>query len=214
VSWIVKNVKLVFQNLNQQIRVPEGILNLVGKIKKERNWEPMKAKLFALTALVAGAALGQGQPPVDAIKAYLGLSDSQITSLTTIRQQQMTAGRAIQEAVAAKNKALQDALERGSLDAMTAGTQLLDIAAQRKKLDQLQTSALAQAAAVLTAAQQTKLTALVEASKLREDIQQAGGLGLIALPQGPGPGGPGGPPPDRPGPPPGANPMGRQLRGN
>lgn len=169
--------------------------------------------ICALISLAAASGLCRAQPPVDGVKAYLGLTDSQINSLTAIRQQQMSAAQSIQQAIAIKSKALQDALNGGTTDAMTLGTQLLDIAAQRKKLDQLQSSAQAQAASALTAAQQAKLATLVDASKLREDVQQAGILGLIALPPGPPPAGPGGPP-EFGGPPPGLNPMGRPARRN
>jgi Spy/CpxP family protein refolding chaperone len=169
--------------------------------------------ICALMTFAAASALCRAQPPVDAVKAYLGLTDSQINSLTTIRQQQMSSAQTIQQAIAAKTKALQDALNSGTTDATTLGTQLLDIAAQRKKLDQLQTSAQAQAASALTAVQQAKLATLVDASKLREDVQQAGVLGLIVLPPGPPPAGPGGPP-EFAGPPPGPNPMGRPARRN
>ena len=150
--------------------------------------------IFALITFAASSDLSRAQPPVDAVKAYLGLTDSQIASLTAIRQQQMNAAQSIQQALASKPRALEAALAGGRTDATTLGTQLLDIDAQRKKLDQLQTSGQAQAASTLTPAQQAKLATLVDASKLREDVQQAGVLGLIALPPGGGPAGPGRPP--------------------
>jgi hypothetical protein len=175
----------------------------------------MKLKaIWVLITFVGGSVLCCAQPPappVDAVKAYLGLTDSQITSLTAIRQQEMMAAQTIQQALASKSKALQAALEGGTTDAMTLGTQLLDIEAQRKKLDQLQSTAQGQAASVLSTLQQAKLATLVDASKLREDVQQAGILGLIALPPGAGPGGPGGPPQLGP-PPPGPNAMARPAR--
>ena len=152
------------------------------------------------TLILAAAAIAVAQPPsgtlaappTDAVKAYVGLTDSQITSLTAIRQNEMKAVQTVEQDIATKEKALHDALDNGSTDALALGKQLLDIAALRKKADQAHTDAQAQAAAVLTAAQKTKVAVLDAASKLRQEVQQAVILDLLAPPQGAGPGGQGG----------------------
>lgn len=151
-------------------------------------------KLVTIMLMAGVAALAQPPaPPSDVIKAYLTLTDSQVTSLATIRQNEMTAGRSLQQEIATKDKALRDAVNAGSTDAASLGQQLIDIAALRKKVDQIHTDAQAQAVAVLTDAQKTKLQTLIDASKLQQTIQQAVGLDLISPPEGAGPGGPGGP---------------------
>jgi len=156
--------------------------------------------MFAAAALAAPLAIAQlpsgppAAPPIDAVKAYLSLTDSQLASLATIRQNEMKAIQSIMQDIATKEKALHDTLDKGTTDALAVGKQVLDIDALHKKADQAHTDAQAQAAAVLTAAQKTKLAALDAASKLRQEVQQAVMLDLLAPPQGGGPGGPGGRP--------------------
>ena len=155
--------------------------------------------MFAAAAVAAPLAIAQppsgppAAPPIDAVKAYLSLTDSQLASLATIRQNEMKAIQSIMQDIATREKALHDTLDKGT-DALAVGKQVLDIDALHKKAEQAHTDAQAQAAAVLTAAQKTKLAVLDAASKLRQEVQQAVMLDLLAPPQGGGTGGPGGRP--------------------
>lgn len=157
-------------------------------------------------ALLAGAALAQGPPagapPLDSIKTYLSLSDTQVSSLQAILQQERQAMQSVQQEMRTKQKALHDALAAGSTDAAALGKMLLDLQSTRKSVETSRTTYAEQAKNVLTAAQKTKLQALEQAQLLFDEVRGAVGLHLIAPAQGegfgpgmfmgPGPGGPGG----------------------
>src|SRR5436190_8116910 len=108
-------------------------------------------KLTALMFVVGAIAVAQPplgtqmgtppSPPTDAVKAYVGLTDSQITSLAAIRENEMKGVQAIEQDIATKEKALHDAVDKGTTDPLTVGKQLLDIAALHKKADQAHTDA-------------------------------------------------------------------------
>jgi Spy/CpxP family protein refolding chaperone len=164
-------------------------------------------KLIPLAAAVVAAAAFAQQPPApdaSALKAYLGLTDSQVTALQAIRTQQRTALADARQQLQQKQQALNSLLSGGSTDAGAVGKLVLDIQALRKQLDTNSASLRAQAANVLTTAdQKTKLKALEDASKLQPVIREAEYLFLLAPPTpapgsmvGPGGfgfGGPGGP---------------------
>lgn len=153
-------------------------------------------KMIGLLALSAGLMLGQpaGTPPqpnVTDIKAYLGLTDAQVTSLTQLLQTERQSVQSLMQQVGQKRQALDAALKAGTSNAATLGQFLLDIQALEKQIEQKRTDSRTQALAVLTADQKTKLNALSAAEQLLPSIREAGMLNLLAPPQGAGPGGPG-----------------------
>jgi len=137
---------------------------------------------------LAMAAWAQGPvtpptPPAPAeLKAYLGLSDSQIQALRQIRQQEGEALRSLHDEMAQKQKTLRDQLQAGSTDAAALGRLLLDIQSLRKRIEDAEKTFRDQAANQLTADQKTKLKALEEAAKLQPAIGQAAGLNLLTPP--------------------------------
>ena len=156
----------------------------------------MKLGILAVTAMATCLAQGPGaplSPRFDELKTYLGLTDSQIQSLQQLQTQQGQAMQAIHQEIQQKQTALRDALKAGSTDAAALGRLLLDIENLRKRIEQGQTSYQDQARNVLSETQKTKLKALEEAAKLREEIQEATMLRLLTPPAvGPGvAGGPG-----------------------
>jgi signal transduction protein with GAF and PtsI domain len=167
---------------------------------------------------MAGAAWAQTPPtpPVDAVKTYLGLTDTQIQALQQIQRQEAEALRTIHEEMQQKHQALAQQLQGGSTDAAALGRLLLDIQNLRKRIEDAQKNSQAQALNQLTTDQKTKLKALEDAAKLREAIEQATGLNLLIPPTpqpGAGPGGPGMGPGMGPGPRgPGMGPMGFRSR--
>ncbi len=170
----------------------------------------MKLKLvgFAGTAALAvamlayaqppgrGAGQTKGGPPVDAVKTYLTLSDSQIAGFQAIRQTAMTAGEPVAEELRTKMQALRAAMNATPVNAATITSLQGEITALRARLEKFQSDARAQMTALLSAAQKTKLATLEAAAALREEVQGAAGIGLVA---GGGPGGPGGGPQGGPG---------------
>ncbi len=154
--------------------------------------------------LMAAAAVAMAQPPagspprtpdVSSVKAYLNLTDAQISTLQTLRQNEMTALRSVFEEIQAKETALRNLLNTNTTDAAAVGRLVLDIQTARKKIESTQASYRTQAVNTLTPDQKTKLAALDTAMRLRDEIQQAMALNLLepeAGPGGPGFGGPGG----------------------
>jgi len=168
----------------------------------------MKLKLvgFAVTAVVAVGMLAFAQgpggrgfrgatatgtapvPPVDAVKTYLSLSDSQITGFDAIRKTAMTAAEPIAQQLQTKMQALRTAMNATPVNAATITSLQAEITALRTQLDKFQSDARAQMAATLSADQKAKLATLAAAAALRDQVQGASALGLLAG----GPGGPGG----------------------
>lgn len=126
-----------------------------------------------------GAALAE-------IKAYLSLTDAQVTSLEQLRQQQREAVRSDLEQIRVKQGELKAAVERS--DAAAAGRLLIEIEGIHKRLQQAHERYRAQATAMLNDAQKAKLKALEEAAKLMPLVGQAGALHLLPPPEGAGDG--------------------------
>ncbi len=137
---------------------------------------------------------GEGmQPPADAIKAYLNLTDSQVTSLRTLQTNQRNAMQTAMNEIGTKERALRERLQAGSTDAPALGAALIEIENLRKRLQTLRDGFEAQALAVLSAEQRSRLKNLSDAAALQDEIRQATMLNLLDPPAGPGFGGPGGP---------------------
>jgi Spy/CpxP family protein refolding chaperone len=149
------------------------------------------------TAFLFALASAKAQPPAPSfteVKTYLALTDAQVTSLNTIHNSERTAAQSIREQMQSKRTALETAISAGTT-ASAAGQLLLDIEALRKQLTNLNTTYQAQALAVLSDAQKTKLKTLDDAAKLSTSIHQAAALNLLTPPSDAHPaiGGPGGP---------------------
>lgn len=145
----------------------------------------MTARAAVLITAVAGMLVAQAPapPPLDALKNYLNLQDSQIQALQQLRQQEMQAIRPLATELAAKHQSLRDQLDRGSTDAAALGKLLLEAESVRKRLIQTRDSYHNQALNVLTAEQKNKLASLEQARKLAPVIWQAQALGLLAPPE-------------------------------
>lgn len=126
------------------------------------------------------------------LKAYLSLTDAQITQIQQSNQQTMTNLASVRTQIATERSALKTLLNQANPDPAAVGKLEVELASLRKQVEQARTTARAQALSYLTADQKTKLNALVEAAKLMPDIMEATRLNLLAPPAG-GPGfGPGG----------------------
>jgi len=144
------------------------------------------APVFALSvAFAQGPPNPAGfAPPVTELKTYMSLTDTQITSITNSNQALMTASRTLMEQIRTKRQGLQDLLAKGSTDAAALGKLLLEIQALEKQVTDNHTKAQTAAVSFLSADQKTKLKALEDASKLREEIGEAARLNLLAAPVG------------------------------
>ncbi|MDX2150644.1 MAG: periplasmic heavy metal sensor [Bryobacteraceae bacterium] len=132
--------------------------------------------------------MGPGAPmgaSFDSLKAYLTLTDAQVTALQNLQTQNRDANRSTHEQIAAQQKALNDALKAGSQDAAALGKLLLQIHALRKQIGDRMDGLQAQARSQLTSAQVVKLKALEEAMALRDEIDQAMRLSLLTPPEPP-----------------------------
>ena len=158
-------------------------------------------KRFVLAAaLTAGLALAQGPggrgfhpmaagggpraASADQVKAYLALTDAQVTQLQQIQQDEFTANRSIRQQIGEKEDALKTALAGTSPTATELGNLLVDIKNLRAQISQNRDKYRTQALALLNDAQKPKLAALQAAAALQPTIRQATMLNLIAPPAG------------------------------
>jgi hypothetical protein len=79
-------------------------------------------------------------------------------------------------------------MAKGTTDAAAVGRLMLEMAALRKQVEQTQSAVRTQVLAQLTPVQTGKLKTLEEAAKLQPAIHGAAALGLLAPPEGRGPG--------------------------
>ncbi len=157
-------------------------------------WIPLVA--LASAVLAQGPGGGRMQPRLDALKAALGLTDSQVEAFQQLRRQQAEAARPLFEQIGQKQRELEEKVRGGSTDAASLGSLLIEIQNLRARARDAEKGVRDQAVNALTPEQRAKLTTLEEAVKLQAAIGQAAGLGLLTPPAnaGDGPGfGPGGP---------------------
>jgi len=140
------------------------------------------------------------QPPVDLLKTYLTLSDSQVSQLQSLVQAERQANQPRLQEINTKEQQLRTLLNNNSNDATALGRLLIDIQSLRRQIASTDENFRNQALALLNDTQKTRLRALDEAAKLAPTIGQAIGLKLLAPPAtppnagpGPAPGGPMGP---------------------
>jgi hypothetical protein len=143
----------------------------------------MKLTTIAIATLAAAAYAQTGSQPASSyteIKAYLNLTDTQITGIQAVQKQLDTATSNLQQQIQTKETDLQTKLTAGASDAATVGRLLIDITALRKQIDTQSSPFRDQAKNLLTADQKTKLKTLEDASKLEPQIRQATQLLLLA----------------------------------
>jgi Spy/CpxP family protein refolding chaperone len=165
----------------------------------------MRLQWIAALTLAAATAFAQGPggpppdattqtpPSPDALKAALGLTDSQVTALDQLQQSKRTQLQPILQQLDTQRTALHDAMQKTPPDATAIAAILVQIQTLQKQVQTVESSFQTQAVATLTADQKTKLVTLQNAQKLADAVHQAEMLSLLTPPEG-GPGGPGGPP--------------------
>ena len=127
-----------------------------------------------------GAGLAGG---AEALKAHLGLSDSQMEQLRTMRREQVQAARPDAEAMRAKAQELRALMQTQSPDPAKVGALTVELKQLREKIEASRDGLSVRAAGILTPEQKTKLSELEAAAKLEPAVRQAIGMGLIEAPK-------------------------------
>src|SRR5262249_21334595 len=91
------------------------------------------AGILAAAALVQAQGPG-GQPPNSEIKAYLGLTDAQLTGLQAVRTQLNGALGSNHQQIRQKETDLNNLLSKGTTDAAAVGKLVIDINTLRKQV--------------------------------------------------------------------------------
>jgi Spy/CpxP family protein refolding chaperone len=151
----------------------------------------MFAKTLILTALTAAVAFaqppgggprsGQGRNFTE-IKAYLNLSDTQVTSIQESNRTGIEAMRTNMQQAREKMKTLQTAV-RESNDPTVVGNAVIEMRNMRKQAQEARAKITEQAVSFLSAEQKEKLKALETSKELRAEKRQAMALMLL---EGPG----------------------------
>jgi hypothetical protein len=151
------------------------------------------AAVLSLPALMPAQVTSTGQPvvsppPVIAafpdLQKYLNLSDSQISSLVAIQQQQQQALSQIAQQLSQQEQALQTLLQSASPDPLSVGQAVIAIQKLQNQLTQSGTATYqTQALAVLNQSQVTLLANLSTALQLLPAANEAVSVFLVTAPQ-------------------------------
>jgi len=141
---------------------------------------------------------GMNAVPTDRVQTFLSLSDQQLQDLKAVQSSFREAAAPMMQKIGEKMRALREAVEQDPDSALV--TQLkAELADLRTQEQNLRSQYRAQAEAILTSQQKTRLAVLQQALELMPIIRQATGLNLLDAPQdfpgGPGGARMGGPPP-------------------
>lgn len=140
---------------------------------------PLLALSVSFAQPPGAGARQRGTPPLTEIKAYLSLSDTQVSSIMTSNKAAREANRPIAEQMRSKSKALKDAMAAGNNDANAVGAAMLEIQALRKQMEANHTKAHDQALSFLSAEQKAKLDTLAASKDLRREAREAQMLNLL-----------------------------------
>ena len=135
-----------------------------------------------LLGMALSATLAMAQAQVGDLKAYLGLSDTQESSLKQIRADARRDLEPLRKSIQEKVKAIRQQSNAGDTSATALGQLMIDVQNARKQLEPIRMRAHDQAMAVLTPDQQAKVAQLVTGAKRGRELRQAARLGLLNLP--------------------------------
>jgi hypothetical protein len=144
-----------------------------------------------LPAQIASPPIVPGSPitpqptaPFPDLQKYLNLTDSQVSALVGIQQQQQQSLTQFYQQLSDKEQTLQSLLQAPSPNPMSIGQTMIDIQSLQKQISQLSTEPYhTQALAVLNQNQLTLLANLTTALQLLAPAYQAASAFLIAYPQ-------------------------------
>jgi len=139
-----------------------------------------------LTTLAAAVCFAQpagrrgGAASFDEVKAYLGLSDTQVQSITASNKAAREANSPLMEQIRTKQKALRAAMAADANDAAAVGAAMIEIKTLHKQAAAARTKTHEQAVSFLSAEQKAKLATLGNSRDLRRETMQAQRLQLLA----------------------------------
>lgn len=155
-----------------------------------------KHTMKMLLLAVAATTLMYGQvtilpyplPGEAELKAFLNLTDGQLTSLRDVRTRKQTAERAIYTQISEKQTLINSLLAQGGNDAARIGTLTIEMNQLRKQIPLPAEPYRSQALNILTPEQRTKLPQLINGLQLYAPATQAVSFGFFDMPQvGPSP---------------------------
>jgi Spy/CpxP family protein refolding chaperone len=136
-------------------------------------------KRFLVTLAVTAGIVAAQQNTAPDLRAYLGLSDTQASSLRQIRENARKDAAPLRQTIQEKARAIREQNQAGTANATALGQMMIDLQNARKQLAPLRMRAHDQAMAVLTPDQQAKLTQLEAGAKRGKELRQAVRLGLV-----------------------------------
>ena len=164
-------------------------------------------KKFCIAALAASlglVTLAMGQGPrraggpgrdgggqVEALKTYLGLSDTQVAALRQARTDAFEQAKPEMKENSQKARDLRAEMNKANPDPNAVGRLMTEMKATREQARANQTRIREQSLAVLTEAQKAKLKTLEEAAALQGAIREARMSGLLTTPEAGADSGPG-----------------------
>ena len=135
------------------------------------------AKRFAADAAGHGrGALAQ----MDALKTFLGLSDTQVTALKQVRTDAFDQSKPNRQENAQKARDLRTEMAKTNPDSATVGRLMTELKQARSQSASTLSQIHDQSLAVLTDAQKAKLKALEDAAALQSAVREARMAGLLA----------------------------------
>jgi Spy/CpxP family protein refolding chaperone len=130
----------------------------------------------------ARASAGQ----FEALKTFLGLSDTQIAALRQVRTDVIEQTKPNRQQNTEKARALREEMAKANPDANTVGRLMTELKQAREQGRDTQAQVREKSLAVLTDAQKAKLKALEDAAALQTAVREARMSGLIEAPEGAG----------------------------
>ena len=124
-----------------------------------------------------------GEAQIEALKGYLGLSDTQVASLRQARTDAFEQAKPNLKDAAQKARDLRAEMNKANPDPNAVGRLMTEMKQMREQGRSTQTQVREKSMAVLTEPQKAKLKALEEAAALQEAVREARMSGLLNSPE-------------------------------
>ncbi len=124
-----------------------------------------------------------GDAQIEALKSYLGLSDTQVASLRQARTDAFDQAKPNMKDAAQKARDLRAEMNKANPDPNTVGRLMTEMKQMREQGRSTQTQVRDKSISVLTEPQKAKLKALEEAAALQDAVREARMSGLLNAPE-------------------------------
>ncbi len=125
-----------------------------------------------------------GGAQIEALKTYLGLSDTQVASLRQARTDAFDQAKPNMKDAAQKARDLRAEMNKANPDPTAVGRLMTEMKQMREQGRSTQTQVREKSMAVLSEAQKAKLKTLEEAAALQDAVREARMSGLLNAPEG------------------------------